>query len=246
MRKAMRAVDAGRHRAPRPDRRGRPQTLAASGATSRIEATAGSLLAAGLDAEGRLGRDGRPQVSATEAIGMHGQHFAAADASFSATTLDLSGSLGGARELSLSAHGGQLDASRAELVAEQRLVASTTGTLRTDAAKLSAPELQLQARELSNVGGELVQSGAGELRLDLAGRLDNRDGLLLGAGDVSLRAAGLLNQGGTIGASQGSLRIDSLGQELVNRGGTVAARGELPSRAAGSTTRPAACAPKQR
>ena len=205
-------------------------TIAATGASSRITATAGSLLAAGLDTEGHLSGTGRLQANATETISAHGQLFAAGDASLSAAAIDLSDSQGSARELTLAAHAGDIDASRSKLVADQRFIANAAATLRTDAAQVSAGELQLQAHHLSNVQGELLQTGPLDLRLELPGTLDNAGGSIATGGALHLAAGKLFNKQGQITAGQ-TLDLQT-NERLDNSAGLLAGKGDVTLQAA--------------
>ena len=68
-----------------------------------------------------------------------------------------------------------------------------------DGAQLQAPVLHLQAHDLSNVGGQIVQTGSGNQAIALAGRLDNMGGTLrTAARNFSLQAQAIDNTGGQL------------------------------------------------
>ena len=74
--------------------------------------------------------------------------------------------------------------------------------LRTDGATVSANQLQLTAHDLSNVGGEIVQIGASDTTLALAGDLNNNQGrIATNAQNLTLSAQTLTNTDGKIANS---------------------------------------------
>lgn len=149
--------------------------LTANGSTSRITGAAGSLLGAGVQSDGALIGDAQLDVSATQSIAQHGQLLSSGQQSHSAGTIDLTGSQTSARALALQSNSA-LDLSGATLAVSQTLTASAGQTLRTDRAKLSADQIVLGAKDLSNIRGEIIQTGSGDLSINLPGSLDNTQG----------------------------------------------------------------------
>ncbi len=137
-------------------------TIASQNQTSisakAIRSTKGSSLAAGAGEDGKLGSSGNLAVRATS-VKAQGQNLAAGDLSVQADDLDLSGSQTQGRNVSLSASNGDANLSSSRVDASQTLTASATKTLRTDSASVNADNVQLNASDVSNVGGELVQTG---------------------------------------------------------------------------------------
>ncbi|MET2528007.1 hemagglutinin repeat-containing protein [Ralstonia pseudosolanacearum] len=174
-------------------------TLAATGAASTIDSQAGSVLGAGLLSDGTVSGSGALQLSATGQLQAQGQNFAGADLTAGAASINLADSRTAARNITLTASGGDLDASRATLLASQAWTANAAGTLRTDGANASADRLALTAHDLSNAQGQLVQTGASDLSIQLPGQLDNTGGrIATNSANLSLGAQTLVNTGGRI------------------------------------------------
>ncbi|QUP56850.1 filamentous hemagglutinin N-terminal domain-containing protein (plasmid) [Ralstonia syzygii] len=185
-------------------------TVAATGAASAIDSQAGSVLGAGLRDDGTLGGAGALQLSATGQLQAHGQNLAGADLTAGAAAISLADSRTAARNITLTASSGDLDASRATISATQAGTANAAGTLRTDGANVSADRLALTAHDLSNVQGQLVQTGASDLSIRLPGQLDNTGGrIAANSANLSLGAQTLVNTGGRIEhAGTGTLAMD--------------------------------------
>ncbi|MEJ7138982.1 hemagglutinin repeat-containing protein [Amphibiibacter pelophylacis] len=213
---------------------------------ARLTSHAGSTLAAGLQADGRLAGNGRLQTSATGQTTLQGSTLSAGDQSHSAAALDVSGgdSQVSGRSVTLEAKSGGLDASAATVTAAQTLKATTPGLLDTRGASVSAAQLDLAAQALDNDGGRLSQSGSGDMTLDLAGTLSNRQGVLESSGrNLTLKAAALDSTAGRITHStadaSGQLAITT--QSLDGAGATIQGNGGVSlqarlARLGGATT----------
>jgi len=200
-------------------------------AAANLASTSTSLLAAGLQTDGTLGDSGDLAVTTAGALTAQGQNMAGGSVALSGTSLDISGSRASAADLSFTATSGAINASRTTLMASQSLAATSTQTLTTDAAVISARQLNLAAYALSNVDGTILQTGNGSLSLNLAGALNNSHGTLASNGALNLQAASVNNQAGTIEGT--SLQLQTHGNTLNNQSGTIAATG---SASAGSGT----------
>ncbi|PHV36009.1 hemagglutinin repeat-containing protein [Janthinobacterium sp. BJB304] len=181
----------------------------ATGATARVDATAGSVLAAGLNLDNTLAASGKLNVSAGDTVAVHGTAVAGGDSSLAARQLDIAGAQVSGGNVSLGASAGDLDASRAQVSARERLQLDAARTVRSDAAQLTGQQLGVQAHDLSNVGGQIMQLGAGDLAIQLPGSLDNTRGVIAtNSQALRLQAASLSNQDGTIQhAGTGALEI---------------------------------------
>ncbi|WP_230516581.1 MULTISPECIES: hemagglutinin repeat-containing protein [unclassified Janthinobacterium] len=168
---------------------------------SRIDSTAGSLLGAGIRADGSLAGSGQLQLTAAQAISAHGQNLAAGKTSLHAAGIDLSGSQTGGAAITLNASTGHV-------VTDGALV-TTTGLLSVAAAGSS--------QILSNVRGTL---SAGQLDLK-TGALDNRSGTIIqtGNGDTALQGSTLDNTGGRIAVNSANLTV--LADKVTNRDGSI-------------------------
>ncbi|MDO8070848.1 hemagglutinin repeat-containing protein [Janthinobacterium sp. SUN176] len=204
----------------------------ATGAAARIDATAGSVLAAGLNLDNTLAASGKLSVSAGDTIAMHGTAVAGGDSSLAARQLDLAGAQVSGGNVSLGASAGDLDASRAQVTARDRLQLDAAHTVRSDAAQLVGQQLGVNAHDLSNVGGQIMQLGNSDLAIRLPGALDNTRGVIAtNSQALRLHAASLSNQDGQIQhAGTGALEIGAA-QVNLQRGsilsnGAMALTGE--------------------
>ncbi|RMN77083.1 putative adhesin/hemolysin [Pseudomonas cannabina] len=210
-------------------------TIASQNQTSisakAIRSTKGSSLAAGAGEDGKLGSSGNLAVRATS-VKAQGQNLAAGDLSVQADDLDLSGSQTQGRNVSLSASNGDANLSSSRVDASQTLTASATKTLRTDSASVNADNVQLNASDVSNVGGELVQTGVADTSINASAALDNRSGRIASnANNTRLRASRVDNSGGNIEhAGQGALDIQA--NRLDGNTGSIASNGALSIKAA--------------
>ncbi len=213
--------------------------IAAAGNTRvnapRFEGSSTSLLAAGLKADGSLGTAGELRVAATQTLAAHGRNMAAGDVVLRGTALDVSGSQTSGKNLALAASAAELNASKAKLQATQNLNASSSQTSRTDGATVSAEKLELAARDLSNVGGTLLQTGTEDLRLQLPGTLNNSGGTIASKGRNLNISAGVLDNtaGEILHAGSGVLSLDA--NTLSGARGQIQTSHELDLRASQAT-----------
>ncbi|GAB7125748.1 hemagglutinin repeat-containing protein [Silvimonas sp. JCM 19000] len=193
----------------------------------QIDSTAGSVLAAGLDSDGVMSDQGALQLSSHGKLSARGRNLAGARIALSGSALDLSQSQTAAPALALQARQGDLLATGATLAATSQLHASSSGLLRTDAATVHAPMLTLDAHDLSNVGGQLLQTGPADLVLRTPGNIDNSRGRIgSNSGNLNLQAATLGNQNGRIEhTGAGTLQIST--RALNGHGGSILGAGLL-------------------
>lgn len=217
-------------------------TVAATGAASTIDSQAGSLLGAGLQSDGTLGGSGTLALTATGQLGAKGQNLASADLSASGAAIDLTGSQTGAKNVTLTASGGDVDLSRATVSTTQTLTANASGMLRTDGAAVSADRLSLAAHDLSNMQGNVVQTGASDLSIELPGQFDNTNGrIATNSGDLSIGAQTLTNTDGHIEhAGTGTLSLNAAtlngARGSIGSNGTLAVTSQTVTLDGGSTS----------
>ncbi|MBD9656688.1 hemagglutinin repeat-containing protein [Pseudomonas sp. PDM12] len=204
--------------------------VAAQGKTSleadRVRSSGESLLASGIDAQGNSGAAADLEIKARH-VAANGQNHASGKLDVEADNLDLSHSRTRSTDLSLNARNGDLDLSASQIDSTGTLQASASGTLRSDAASVSAEQLTLSARHLSNVGGELLQTGTAASTLKATDSLDNSAGRIASnAQTLSLEAQTLNNRGGKVEhAGDGRLALNA--QRIEGSGGTLLSNGEL-------------------
>lgn len=117
-----------------------------------MNSTRNSVLGAGVKSDNSAITSGTLSVEASGKITAQGKNISGTAQRFTAHRLDLSGSQTQSRDITLTAQGGEIDLTGAELLASDRLSAATTALLRTDNASLIAEQITLDAQALSNVG----------------------------------------------------------------------------------------------
>ncbi|PUE12943.1 hemagglutinin repeat-containing protein [Limnohabitans sp. T6-20] len=194
-------------------------------AAPQILASTTTVWAAGMRADGSL--ETRPagdttggqtlRVSADGLLQTTGQALATEALSLQAASLDVSKSRQQAPSIHMQATTGDLQATGSRILAAQTLHMQTAQTLTTDRAQLQADTLTLQAQALSNVAGQITQTGQTDQSLTLQGQLNNTAGTIYSAArHLNIRAQGIDNTAGQIlHAGQGTLAIDSQG-DLTN------------------------------
>ncbi|MFC3393722.1 hemagglutinin repeat-containing protein [Brenneria rubrifaciens] len=184
----------------------------------------GSVLAAGVKDNGQLAEKGDLQLNAGGQLNAHGKMLAGGNLSIRSQGMDLSASQTQGTHVELDAGKGSLNTQNAQ-VSAQRLTARTDKQLNNDGGALGADAMALSAQSLSNRQGEIVQTGSGDLALNLPGALNNQQGKIAANGNINLGAQTLDNQRGKILAAQdGSLNAQVKGT-LDNRKGSLAAAG---------------------
>ena len=198
-------------------------TLQAQGVGAQINGSAGSTIAAGLNADGSLSRTGLLSLNAADSVALHGQLAAGSDALVTGTQLNLAGASLGAQNARLLASTGSLNASGATLSAQDTLTLTTPQTLITDGAAVSAGQINITAQGVSNVAGQIVQLGTGNMALSLAANLDNTRGrIATNSQNLALSANTVVNTGGAL-LSNGNLALSA--QSVNNQGGSIQASG---------------------
>ncbi|WP_314972690.1 hemagglutinin repeat-containing protein [Comamonas testosteroni] len=193
-------------------------SIQAAGAGAQIQARDATVWAAGLQTDGQLLGDRNLSVHADAQLQTSGQALATRDVQMRGASLDLSSSRQQAKTLQLQATTGDLQAKGSQLLATEKMDLQTGRTLTTDSARVQASTLSVQANALSNVGGQIIQSGSSDQTIALQGSLDNRAGVIqtaagrldIAAGNIDNTAGQLLHAGG------GSFNLSSQGQLLNN------------------------------
>jgi len=202
--------------------------LAATGSTSRIDSGYGSLIAAGLKSDGTLSDTGNLSMSATMVATGNGRLMAADRFDLSGSSLDVTGAQIDAKNLNLAATAGDINATGAQLVARDSLKAEASGTLRNDGAILSANQLYLRAHDISNAGGQILQTGSGDLALAVSGAINNSQGTIAGnSQNITISAATLDNTQGNIRHTGSGILTVNAGQSINNTRGAIITNNQL-------------------
>ena len=172
-----------------------------------LRSTGGSTLAAGVDSSGKLGQTGSLSLDASGQLSAKGQNIAAESLQAQAAAVDLSDSQTSATQLTLTSGQGDVDVSRAHVAAKGALTATAAQVLRTDSATVSSAQARLKANALSNVKGQVLQSGPSATSIELQGALDNSQGVIASQGALNITAASLTNCQGSLGSVESSLTL---------------------------------------
>ncbi|HEY4468769.1 MAG TPA: hemagglutinin repeat-containing protein [Klebsiella sp.] len=205
--------------------------LAAQGNTTlsaaSINSTTQGVLAAGMASNGKLGSSGNLTLNSQGQLNANGQNSAAGQLSSTGTALDFSGSQTYGNNIDLQATVGDISTVGANLAATQTLSARTGGMLNNDGGKLSADQLALTARALSNQQGTVQQLGQQDLTLSHTTRINNRAGTIASnSKNLTLNTADLNNEKGTIvHAGDGALTIQA--GQMNGDNGAVVSNGSL-------------------
>jgi filamentous hemagglutinin len=208
------------------------------------------LLGAGVKADGSLAPTGNLSVFATNALAANGQNLAAGSATLAGISVDLRASQTSAANITLSASGGNVTTSNA-LVTSAGTLAVTAGAagqaLVNTHGTLSAGQLDIQAANLDNKQGAIIQSGAGDTRIVLTsngGVLDNTLGrIAVNSNSVGLGADMLINTDGRIEHAGGgvlSIAAGTMNDErgrVTSNGGVEITAGEFNHRNANTSGR---------
>ncbi|WP_425251656.1 hemagglutinin repeat-containing protein [Janthinobacterium sp. NFX145] len=206
--------------------------IAAAGNTAlhgggRIDSGAGAVLAAGLNADNLLRATGDLTVEANTRVGIHGIGAAGSTMHIAGAVVDLAMAKLSSQTMAATASQGDLDASRATLTAHGTLALEAARVLRTDGAQATGEQIHIAAHELSNVGGQILQLGEGDLALRLPGQLDNSAGrIATNSRNLTVEVAVLVNSDGKIEhAGTGALAIHAA--SLAVKRGQITSNGDV-------------------
>ncbi|WP_339437367.1 hemagglutinin repeat-containing protein [Pseudomonas sp. EL_65y_Pfl1_R32] len=188
-----------------------------------LRSHSGSTLAAGVDSSGVLGSSGTLTLQASGQVSAKGQNIAADGVVTEAGSIDLSDSQTKATQVKLTSHQGDVDVSRATVVARDTLTVEAQGVLRTDGAKVSAAQARLKAQTFSNVKGEVLQHGAAPTSIEVQGALDNSQGVIASQNALNITTGSLTNRDGSLGSVASDLTLTAVDGVLDNSNGHIEA-----------------------
>ncbi|WP_256137933.1 hemagglutinin repeat-containing protein [Serratia quinivorans] len=192
-----------------------------------LNSSKGSTLAAGVQQDGKLGGSGELALTTSGKLTAQGQNLAAGDLRANGQGADFSGSRTAGTNVTLDAGQGDLTTANAQIEATQQLSANSGKLLNNDGGKLAANKLALNAHDLSNRKGEIIQLGGDDLTLNPQGKLDNAGGRIASNGNgLTLKAGAIDNQSGEIvHAGKGALTVNTA--RLQGNGGKLLSNGQL-------------------
>ncbi|WP_081930513.1 hemagglutinin repeat-containing protein [Lysobacter antibioticus] len=130
--------------------------------------------------------------------------------------------------------GGRFDGDNGHITGNGGLLVELADAFNQDGGKTSAKQIAIEAGELSNRGGQIVQTGASDTRIGVRGVLDNSGGIIASNGQTRVAAGSLSNRAGTLRAAEGSalgLSVEGLLDNSLK--GEIGAGGNVDLRAGG-------------
>ncbi|SDN20953.1 filamentous hemagglutinin family N-terminal domain-containing protein, partial [Janthinobacterium sp. OK676] len=203
-------------------------TMQASGAGSHIDLAASAVIASGLNADNSVRQAGDLRIEAGDTILIHGNSVSGGNSQIAAGQLDLKDARVSGAQLNLSASAGDLDASRASIATQGGLSLNATATVRTDAAVVTANQIDLRAHDLSNIGGQISQFGSSDLLLQLPGTLNNSSGRIASnSQNLAIRTQLLYNVDGKMEHAGTGAFTMAVADTLLGQRGRIITNGGL-------------------
>lgn len=207
---------------------GRNTTLSAGS----VQSTTGSVLGAGIQADGSLASAGELNVAATQGLTAQGTNLAAGDVNLQGASVDVGSGTTSAANIALTSTSGNVATSGAKVVTPGTLSITANSnvgqTLVNNAGTVNAGQLQINASNIANTnGGEIVQTGTTAANLAVNGTLNNDGGRIASnSQDLTLSGASITNTGGRIEhAGTGTLAIT--GGSFSGTNGQITGNGAL-------------------
>jgi len=187
--------------------------IQASGAGAAVKAENSAVWAAGLQLDGSLTGQQNLNVLASTQVQTAGRALASQNLALQGSSLDVSQSGLQANSIKLQAGSGDLTARGSQILAVDSLQLQTPQALATDGALVQADGLTTQAQSLSNVRGQIIQTGSSDQAIALQGKLDNTAGLIQSAGqNLAISAQDIDNTAGQLlHAGHGMFTLGSQG-----------------------------------
>ncbi|WP_338494566.1 filamentous hemagglutinin N-terminal domain-containing protein [Erwinia aphidicola] len=203
-------------------------TLAAAGDVqlnaARGIASSGHLLA-GSDANSQINRDASLRLESQGDIRASGSLPSKKEVDVSGRRVDISGAHVAASRARLNAREGGA-ALRDSAIDSKQLVINTAADIDARQAQVKADRWDVTANNLFNQQATWSQTGSGESRFALTGRLDNSDGTIESR-QLSFSAEALTNSRGSLLALDNAAQQWQVSDLLDNAGGEIGSNGDL-------------------
>ncbi|WP_408626181.1 two-partner secretion domain-containing protein [Dryocola clanedunensis] len=205
-----------------------------TGLTGRsINSTAAGTLAAGMKDDGSLGTSGDLTLNGQGELVANGQNAAAGTLTARGSSVNLDESRTSAHLATIKASAGDITTRHATVAAKDKLTLSGSKTLDNTGGTLSASQLELTARSLTNQQGTVQQLGTQNLTLSFADDLDNTGGTLAtNSNAFTLNAGRFTNRGGNVVHTGTGALVASAGQ-MNGENGQLFSNGDLTLHATG-------------
>ncbi|WP_099139547.1 hemagglutinin repeat-containing protein, partial [Xenorhabdus mauleonii] len=169
-----------------------------SSQSNTFDSQTGSILAAGVDRDGKPTQTGNLTVNARETASLHGHNLASDTLSVEAKNISLRGSQTEGNDLTLTS-ATRLDLQDAYLSANKAMTLSAPELIDNQRGELNAETLVLNSQQLLNNAGRITQTGQHALRLEHAAGIENNGGTIASNGqDLIVKAKMVANQKGTL------------------------------------------------
>ncbi|MGY2796774.1 filamentous hemagglutinin [Ewingella americana] len=202
--------------------------------SATLNSQQGSVLAAGVNQDGKLVGSSNLTLDASGQLRAQGQNLASGDLTARGQGVDVRHSSTSGNNVILDAGQEDLHTGGAQVAAQQQLTARSGKMLNNDGGKLLGDKLNISADSLSNQQGAIAQLGSDSLQFSHKGSLNNRGGSIASNGeDLNIKAAQINNQGGKIQhAADGELSLESTNLhgekgQLLSNGKLTLTGGEL-------------------
>ncbi|SFM19296.1 two-partner secretion domain-containing protein, partial [Pelosinus propionicus] len=186
-------------------------------------------IGAGIQQDGKLGKDGDLTIQADGTVTTQGQNVAAKDLTITGSALTLAGSKTIAGDNgTLTAATGDIDHTNATLQIGKNLAVTAKETIYNDNGTIYTDNLSLIGKGISNRNGIMSQVGKDVTILTALENVDNRNGIIATNADVlQIKADSLMNSQGKIQhAGTGALSVQTI-SNIQNDKGTLATNGKL-------------------
>ena len=223
-----------------------------------VEAGKSSVLAAGVEENGKVrevdevGETKNLEIKTVKTTVAKGKNIASGKVDVQAKKVDVSESQTSGQDVHIVAHKGEINASKATVVAKNEINLHTPSQLLTQHANLKADWIGATAQGVENQHGRWASQGMRDFSLNLEKGLNNEKGLILSGGnmsltqknqflnnregrllsgkDLTLTALSVDNRAGMLvadGASTLNIARDINNQKVGNTGSLIQAQGDL-------------------
>ncbi|AMP13302.1 hemagglutinin repeat-containing protein [Collimonas pratensis] len=198
-------------------------TVAAQGDLTLFSGSIAStgILGAGIDANSKASQAGSLNLIAAGGISATGQNLAGANIAMNGASLNLEhGQTNAAGNVALTARAGDIDHTGGNLQAAGATL-SATGAVIDDQGRINVSQLTSNSASLSNVGGNIAQSGTGNTGITTTGALNNS------AGVITTNGQNLTIQSGSLNNTAGQVNHAGSGTATFQSGATTNAQGVI-------------------
>ncbi|BFU60562.1 hemagglutinin repeat-containing protein [Rodentibacter abscessus] len=198
-----------------------------------VNASPGSLIAADVDVKDtpkgeartieKMSAQGKNiRVKTSQKATLQGKNIASGKIDVAASEADLDHSRTLAHSISVDASQGKIQANQAELIAEKDLKLKTPILLETQESYLKAERITTTQSSLNTRKATWEQTGSGELKLEVADKLQNQGGTFKNQGDLTVKAQGIDSQQGRF-IAKGKLQVDAAQGKVDSTSGVMLA-----------------------